>query len=111
MDVMSKKFRGKVNNSSSSCSRSCGNMAAESSDDNLRWPSIAGPTVPENNPKLWKTPRLDMSSSLSFLRRELVSIILKVTSFEMIIKLNPVKRLHEKNSDRRVNTFLKLCPA
>lgn len=72
---MEKRFRGRVRSIIAVKSdHSCGEMATGNLDDSINWPSVAGPTVPDNNPKLWKTPKLDMSTSLAFLRRELVSI-------------------------------------
>lgn len=71
---MEKRFRGRVRSSvAMNSDHSSGKMATGNLDDKINWPSVAGPSVPDNNPKLWKTPKLDMSSSLAFLRRELVS--------------------------------------
>lgn len=84
--LMEKTFRGRVRSSVAvNSDQSSGKMATGNPDDSLHWPSIAGPSVPENNPKLWKAPKLDMASSLAVLRRELVSIALKLRSLNGLL--------------------------
>ncbi|XP_032234940.1 uncharacterized protein LOC116616891 [Nematostella vectensis] len=45
--------------------------------DAVPWPCVAGPPVVEKDPRLWKAPKLDMNTSLAFLRRELAAMQLQ----------------------------------
>lgn len=68
---MEKTFRGKV--TTLQVKPVVERMANRPED--VPWPCIAGPNMPDTDPKLWKKPSLDMNSSLAFLRRELVSMM------------------------------------
>lgn len=55
-----------------------------------RWPSGAGPKVPDLQTKLPKAENLDMDSALAWLRRELVSLFVSFSCSSFFLQADVV---------------------